>query len=1388
MKQSSPFTPNTIRKIRKSLDLTQEEAGRLIGGGPRAFAKYENGALKPSAAVINLLRILDIDPSILSTLKGKDSSAAHHSVATPFEVTGADIACLSPEPMSQLLRRLLIAEAAKFNLPMDGISVPSNINAPDGGEDGRISWEDIPKRTPFLPSPLCQFQLKTGKIYPSDAAKEVLNREGYAKPMIHSVLKGGGYYTMLCSQLYNQQKIEDRQRAICDALSKVGLVDVERRVRFRDADQIAIWVNSHPSVALWVREEVGFKTPGDFVTWKYWRGQSEHSVSWAEDPRLAELIDRIQSTVTKPQGVLQVFGLSGIGKTRLCLEALNRLGEVAGRPLRDFVMYAVQPEKGPQAIISVAERLAISGGHATVVVDDCDLQTRAKLDRIISRADSRLSLITIHNEIPGRINANTHEIENALTTTIESIVEDVAEKMSDVDRDRLARLSEGFPEVAIRIARESEMGEYLIDPVDGDFIDQFVCGRRSVENEQLLQSAQLLAVFGTIRIDSAEKGSYVVGQESSSGDHITKIAELSHQLNSEDLQIQIEGYKGLVERGIVKRRGGLRTIEPRPIAVRLAERQWMDWGQEKWDRVLTGDIGADLNVSAARRLAELNGTEIAQKVVAHVLRQNGPFDRTNSIHLPGRAEVLSALAEINPYATAECTKQHLDRLGDLFKLGENLHSILVRMSSKIAFHSKTFKIGARLLLRLEVSKPYSLIPDASRHFAKLFSPVLGGTEADGRTRLFFLDEIINEYDKKNDTEQLKFIVDALHEGSMMMDKYFRMRGPEIQGSRKALDSWFPTSRRERDDYIMGCVKLLGELAKRKDEVGVKARSDLGLSISFLVRSGFLKEVEKVISMVIHEGHSRTIALRQLKASLVNKSSRMDDETSKRIRSLIKELEPDNLRERVRLQVTEPPMPESRDEEWSVEEDFKRRRAIARALARELLQESPTLKEILPEISNGRQFIAYELGEALAECAPTPLTWLEPIVQAVKGVPASNRSYDLLSGFVARLPEKFRDDVEEFKMRAIESPELVSAFPMICERIGLVQEDIDQAIDALNRGVLAPWDLRHWAFIGVLKKVPPYKVALLLDAMLDYSGPSFALAVTILGRILDDGDDESKKGRSSSHFFKIAEFRPQLLKMIQNAGRWSAADFKPSTPERQSGIHPDTVEYHFEEIVNRMLNNGREDSDACKTVLELARTLVRADKHDLFYPARAKSTSVLSRMLTGYPDLVWQIVGGAIMENPQFASRMRYFLGQPYILQRGFSPPILDVPEDILFAWCHANPDGAPAFVAQCVPFLSNEDGDMDSASLHPVMSRLLDEFGERNDVHEALEGHVQPYHWVDSCAGHYARLEKIFQQLETHSNPRVRQWAEKMRFRVAQSFKRETILDEERKAQRRWIG
>ncbi len=67
--------PEEIRRIRKKLHLSQEAAGILIGGGPRAFQKYESGSLLPSRAVSSALVLLDHDPEALSVLKAHGKAA-----------------------------------------------------------------------------------------------------------------------------------------------------------------------------------------------------------------------------------------------------------------------------------------------------------------------------------------------------------------------------------------------------------------------------------------------------------------------------------------------------------------------------------------------------------------------------------------------------------------------------------------------------------------------------------------------------------------------------------------------------------------------------------------------------------------------------------------------------------------------------------------------------------------------------------------------------------------------------------------------------------------------------------------------------------------------------------------------------------------------------------------------------------------------------------------------------------------------------------------------------------------------------------------------------------------------------------------------------------------
>lgn len=58
-----------VKKVRLSLNLTQEEAGEIIGGGKRAFQKYESGKAPPSDAAVALIEILARHPDEVEKIR-----------------------------------------------------------------------------------------------------------------------------------------------------------------------------------------------------------------------------------------------------------------------------------------------------------------------------------------------------------------------------------------------------------------------------------------------------------------------------------------------------------------------------------------------------------------------------------------------------------------------------------------------------------------------------------------------------------------------------------------------------------------------------------------------------------------------------------------------------------------------------------------------------------------------------------------------------------------------------------------------------------------------------------------------------------------------------------------------------------------------------------------------------------------------------------------------------------------------------------------------------------------------------------------------------------------------------------------------------------------------
>jgi hypothetical protein len=257
---------------------------------------------------------------------------------------------------------------------MDGIHVAAVITTPDAGEDARIEWSGGPERTPYLPSRLSQFQLKAAAVTPAAAATDVLTSVGKVQPMVRSALEAGGTYVMLCARPYTERDISNREERIRETLAKAGLPVDRACIQFREASQIAQWVNAHPAVAVWVLEQTQPGLVGPFRDWTHWAGRHEHDSSpWVADPRLAPLREKLRAIVAAPRGVARVVGLSGVGKSRLVLEALGPTeDEESSRPrLSDLVLYAVESEVGSNVVKNFVQNLADAAFRAVIVIDRC---------------------------------------------------------------------------------------------------------------------------------------------------------------------------------------------------------------------------------------------------------------------------------------------------------------------------------------------------------------------------------------------------------------------------------------------------------------------------------------------------------------------------------------------------------------------------------------------------------------------------------------------------------------------------------------------------------------------------------------------------------------------------------------------------------------------------------------------------------------------------------------------------------------------------------------------------------------------------------------------------------------------------------------------------------
>ena len=146
-------------------------------------------------------------------------------------------------------------------------------------------------------------------------------------------------------------------------------------------------------------------------------------------------------------------------------------------------------------------------------------------------------------------------------------------------------------------------------------------------------------------------------------------------------------------------------------------------------------------------------------------------------------------------------------------------------------------------------------------------------------------------------------------------------------------------------------------------------------------------------------------------------------------------------------------------------------------------------------------------------------------------------------------------------------------------------------------------------------------------------------------------------------------------------------------------------------------------------------------------------------MADFPDIAWPLIGGVIVTDNAARLRMESVLGSSFRIFDKEEALISALPEETIISWCRAHPATAPAFAGKAVPILDDRGCGKVKQALHPIMRRMLDEFGTREDVREAVISNLHCYTIHTERSKYFGAHIPVFRSLEAHSERDVRQWA-----------------------------
>jgi hypothetical protein len=1232
-------------------------------------------------------------------------------MASPLDIDYRLVGELNALQLTDLLRRLLLFEVTHAGISPSAVEVSLKIEVADGGEDGRISWNEGPPSTEYVPKRLTQFQCKAKKLGPVAWKKELLTKSGSVKPRIDETLSRGGAYIGFTTQALNARQKDERTARIREAFAQAGATYAGSAVvRIYDANQIANWASTNLATVLFIRNAVG--RPITYLVYTFERLVNSlyrtMRFAFVSTPELSNYVQVLRKELSTPGSVTRVVGLSGLGKTRLLLEVLGSetiKGDLSLALLQNRLLFLDASTAGHQEIKNILSMMVVEKVDALLVVDDCPIALHTQLQSQLIEATSIISLVTL--DISGEKVSGTNYItlsplpEHAIKEMLKQAYED----FSPSDIDRIATFAGGFPKMAefladAQLSREDNTA--LLD--DDAILARMLWGRSQEDREtkEILMAVSLFDHFGAY--DDLESELQWISDNIVHIDH-TRVFRV------------VQDYAG---KDILQRQGRYLHMIPEPLALRLAADWWKGTPRAEIERIVSMPMPQSLSMALTRRISRLDFLPKAKEFVADLCGPNGPFGRAEGI-LSKRGSVLfRSIAETNPVAAANALWRVLASMTpeDVRGIDEDGRRNLVWTLEKLLFLRETFKVSARVIFRLAAYETETWSNNATGVFRQLFSLYLAGTEVSYDERLKVVREIVSE----EDPDALIVLPHALCK-AYMTGSFTRTGGSERIGSSLPREDYRPKTYGEIFSYWENITEILIELKKKYRSLSDAVMTALSQAIFSLSTHKQYGIADTIVQTALTLEEPWIDGLESIDNLLSRDVEQVDQDTRLKLNEWRDQLLPKSAKGKMKYYISEAPWNRMSKQGQHYQDDSYH---DAIALAKELAHEPEDVIANLDLVCLGEQRHSLTFAKELSDNSDFHERILEGCIEFMRNNATENLNPSFLSGLLLSLKEKHGDAYNE-QVEKLMGNERLARF-MVRLMIPLVPTS-DQLRSLVNLVKAGKVDIKDFSLFAYGSATQSFSVEQLYEFLrslsaIDESGTKIALDILFMYQF--------SKPESRSRI------RPIIIELL------TANNFMINKA-RQGW----TDLYHVAELLKILeITGGLPIALIKKLTKKIAMKAGDIHVHRYF-------NEVLRILLKASLSEVWKVLAEILIGSDPLASySLQMVLRNPF--ENGPDHIIEELPEELLWTWCAAHPDRGPEILVRILSPLASIEGKL---QFNPFVLRILTEYSSHGAVFSALSSNLGTYSGWGSAIPHFSQLKEVLSPLTAHSDKNIREWA-----------------------------